>query len=93
MKKILPIFTACCIVLIAAGLVRAHCQIPCGIYDDQMRVHMIAEHIKTIEKSMNEIMRLEKEGPKNYNQLVRWIMNKDDHADRLKRLRTRVAYR
>lgn len=58
----------------------SHCEIPCGIYGDQMRVVMIAEDIATIEKSMAEINRLSKEGDKNYNQLVRWIVTKDEHA-------------
>jgi len=60
----------------------AHCEIPCGIYDDAMRFDMLAEHITTIEKSMNEINRLSDEGAKNYNQLVRWIVNKENHADK-----------
>ena len=63
--------------------VLCHCQVPCGIYDDPMRFDMIAEHITTIEKSMNEIDRLSAEGDKNYNQIVRWVANKDHHADEL----------
>lgn len=42
---------------------------------------MMAEHITTIEKSMKEIQHLSTEGEKNYNQLVRWIVNKENHAD------------
>lgn len=61
----------------------AHCEVPCGIYDDQMRLDMIAEDITTIEKSMKMIKDLETEKPTNWNQLVRWIKNKEDHADRL----------
>ena len=61
----------------------AHCQIPCGIYDDAMRIKMIYEHIATIEKSMNQIMKLEKEVNHHSNQLVRWIMNKEQHADEI----------
>jgi nickel superoxide dismutase len=61
----------------------SHCEIPCGIYDDAMRIEMIAEHITTIEKSMNEIHKLSKDKDKNYNQLVRWIVNKENHADDL----------
>ena len=30
-----------------ADPVRAHCQIPCGIYDDELRVQLIEEHITT----------------------------------------------
>ncbi len=58
----------------------AHCEIPCGIYDDQARINLILEHITTIEKSMNQIKKIEKEKTPNFNQLVRWIMNKEDHA-------------
>lgn len=64
----------------------AHCEIPCGIYDDQMRIKMISEDIDTIEKSMNQIMVIEKEAhhhDRNNNQLIRWVMNKEDHADKL----------
>jgi len=64
----------------------AHCEIPCGIYDDEMRIKMIAENITTIEKSMNKIIELSKEGDKNYNQLVRWIDNKERHADKIQEI-------
>ena len=60
---------------------RSHCEIPCGIYDDSMRYDMLSEHITTLEKSMNMITELSEAGDKNYNQLVRWIVNKENHAD------------
>ena len=62
----------------------AHCQIPCGIYDDPARFKLLAEHITTIEKSINEITALsakEKLTAVEQNQLVRWVANKEDHAD------------
>jgi len=59
----------------------AHCEIPCGIYDDNTRMNLIFEHTKTIEKSMNMINELEKGG--NANQLVRWVTNKENHAEML----------
>ena len=72
-----------------SGIVYAHCEIPCGIYDDEMRVKMISEEIQTIEKSMNQINDLEKAGLANHsNQLVRWIMNKEDHANKLQEVVT-----
>jgi len=61
----------------------AHCQVPCGIYDDQMRINQIAEDATTIEKAMNEITRLSVEGDKNYNQLVRWVNTKEEHAQKI----------
>jgi len=65
----------------ATGVVFSHCEIPCGIYDDPMRLDMMAEHITTLEKSMNQINTLSQAGTQNYNQLVRWISNKEYHAD------------
>ena len=69
-----------------AATVQAHCQIPCGIYNDEMRLDMISEHVRTIEKSMNEIMGLQKAKEINYNQLVRWIDNKDEHANEIQEI-------
>ena len=68
--------------------IAAHCEIPCGIYDDQMRIRMINEHIVTIEKSMNQIMKIEKEKQHHSNQPVRWIMNKEHHADEIQEIVT-----
>ncbi len=87
MKKIhAQIILTCCIICLFYVNVFGHCQIPCGIYDDEMRIEMINEHIGTIEKSMNQIMELEKEGLQHSNQLVRWIMNKEDHANEIQEI-------
>ena len=61
-------------------LASAHCQIPCGIYDDQTRFDLLKEHITTIEKSMKLIAELSAEAGLNYNQIVRWVNNKEEHA-------------
>lgn len=71
--------------LVCSASIRAdaHCQIPCGIYDDELRVQLIEEHITTIEKSISQIIALEKQSPVNFNQLVRWIDNKEQHAQEI----------
>ena len=79
MKKVMPFL----IVLAISGSALAHCEIPCGIYDDEARVKLIAEHIVTIEKGMKQIETLSKEAPRNYNQLVRWVENKEYHANEI----------
>ena len=61
----------------------AHCEIPCGIQDDEVRAKLIYEHTVTIEKSMNNIAELGKQNPVNYNQLVRWVLNKEEHATKI----------
>ena len=77
-------------ILVLAGLMfminqktYAHCEIPCGIYEDSLRIALIKEHITTIEKSMNQINELSAEGTPNYNQLIRWTFNKDEHAKKI----------
>ena len=47
------------VVLFTVSYATAHCEIPCGIYDDEMRFGMMAEHITTIEKSIKQIIELE----------------------------------
>jgi nickel superoxide dismutase len=66
----------------------AHCEIPCGIYDDDARIKLLHEHVGTIEKSMKEIVALSAESPQNQNQIVRWVMNKEDHANQFQEIVT-----
>ena len=87
-KRFFQFLLVVSICFFAAAQAAAHCEIPCGIYDDEMRVNMIAEHITTIEKSMNQIIKLESDAKINYNQLNRWIMNKERHANELQEIVT-----
>ena len=68
---------------VSALTVRAHCQIPCGIYNDEARFVLMKEHVTTIEKSMKQI-----EADQNQNQTVRWVANKEKHADKLSEIVT-----
>jgi len=80
MKKIITSAFFAFPAFISRSEIFAHCQIPCGIYDDHMRVHTIEEHCGAIEKSMDLIVRLtisaREVGPasQDVNQLMRWIM-------------------
>lgn len=75
------VFLLLCVVFVPRAF--SHCQIPCGIYDDEMRFKIIAEHITTIEKAMKSIVLLMDEDPPNANQVVRWVQNKEKHANEL----------
>jgi nickel superoxide dismutase len=68
--------------------VSAHCQIPCGIFDDELRVHLIEEHIGTMEKSMKKIVELASEDDEDYNQITRWVINKEAHAEEIQHIVT-----
>lgn len=72
------------ILALTSALTYSHCQIPCGIYDDPMRIKMMLEDAKTVEKSINEIKKLEKkQNAQSMNQMVRWVVNKENHADKI----------
>lgn len=76
--------TICTLSLVQAPRAQAHCQIPCGIYDDHNRVHQIREDITTIEKSMRMIKELaKKKDAQSKHQLVRWVVNKEHHAEKI----------
>jgi nickel superoxide dismutase len=67
-----------------ATLVSAHCQVPCGIYDDAARVNAIKEDIVTIEKASRNIRELSgKHDAQSMNQMVRWINTKEAHASHI----------
>ena len=71
------------LILFLSNTVYGHCEIPCGIYGDSLRVALIKEHITTIDKSMKQIASLSQESTVNYNQIVRWITNKENHAKKI----------
>lgn len=86
-RRFLPILMCSSFgMLLLATQAMGHCEIPCGIYDDEMRIEMLRENITTIEKSMNQIIALEKKPSENANQLTRWVVNKEKHADDLQEI-------
>jgi nickel superoxide dismutase len=84
MKTILRASIVIC--LLFTAVLHGHCEIPCGIYGDPLRFELIREHVQTIEKSMQEINRLSKHKNPDYNQLIRWVNNKELHAQMLQEI-------
>ena len=81
--RLIQLLIAVASLLFISSQAMAHCEVPCGIYDDSLRIKAIRENVTTIEKSMNQIAELSKAPEKNYNQIVRWVMNKEQHVDEL----------
>ena len=72
--------------IISISYLIAHCQVPCGIYDDASRVIKIEEHIHTIDKAMDTILNItskNKQTALEMNQLVRWVNTKEEHAQKI----------
>jgi nickel superoxide dismutase len=85
MTRCLPPLAALLLLLVGAPPrpAEAHCEVPCGIYDDQMRFEMMLEDFTTIKKAMGGIRDLAgKTAPLDLNQLVRWVNTKESHAEK-----------
>jgi len=65
------------------------CQVPCGIYGDQMRFEGMLEDTKTIAKAIAQVEEFTAglgETPptaKGLNQMIRWVNNKESHAQNI----------
>ena len=69
------------------SIAMSHCQIPCGIYNDALRIIQIKEDFKTIRKAMDQITQLsEKSDPLSNNQLNRWVITKEQHATNIQKI-------
>eukprot|EP00470_Lotharella_oceanica_P004368 CAMPEP_0170176724 /NCGR_PEP_ID=MMETSP0040_2-20121228/9539_1 /TAXON_ID=641309 /ORGANISM="Lotharella oceanica, Strain CCMP622" /LENGTH=163 /DNA_ID=CAMNT_0010419141 /DNA_START=138 /DNA_END=629 /DNA_ORIENTATION=+ len=62
----------------------AHCQVPCGIYNDPARIAAMQEDVKTIAKAMAQVQGLaQSSDAQSVNQATRWIMTKEQHASNI----------
>jgi nickel superoxide dismutase len=62
----------------------AHCEVPCGIYDDHARIGRMLEDTTTIAKAVAQINALSgQHDPQALNQAARWIANKEEHAAKI----------
>jgi len=83
MKKYLILLA----LMLNVGLIYPHCQVPCGIYDDAVRIITFKEDFATISKAMGEIVTLSaKNDPQSINQLNRWITTKEEHANNIQKV-------
>jgi len=86
MKKFLTLVFFLTLIILSQSTIFPHCEVPCGIYNDEMRFTMLIENIQTIEKAMQQVIQLSEESPQNMNQAVRWIMNKEKHAEEIQNI-------
>lgn len=81
------LLAAACLGLLSlslAGGAAAHCQVPCGIYDDAARINAMREDATTIAKAMKNIIALSDDrSPTAMNQLIRWTNTKEEHASHI----------
>ena len=69
-----------------------HCQVPCGIYADQLRFEQMLEDTATIAKaitSINDLAAGMSDAPptgKAINQVTRWVSTKEMHASHIQEI-------
>ena len=67
--------------LLPMAYLAAHCEVPCGIYDDGARFTEMKEDQTTIAKAIAQINELSGTHDANgHNQLARWVSAKETHA-------------
>ncbi len=72
------------VIAILPHTVFAHCQVPCGIYDDAARIARMYEDAATIEKAMVQMQDLAgKTDAQSANQFTRWVITKEAHASNI----------
>jgi len=81
--KVLPLLAIAALSFSLANTVHAHCQIPCGIYGDELKFGELEQHVATITKASTQITELsakDKLSAQDQQQLIRWTVNKESHA-------------
>jgi len=81
MKRLIIAAVMFATTLVPMTYLAAHCEVPCGIYDDDARIAEMLEDQATIAKAINGIHELsESPNPNNINQMARWVATKESHA-------------
>lgn len=87
MKKNTFIFTVVAF-LFQSGFLSAHCQMPCGIYHDEMVFNQIDQYIETMYKGMTELKNSKFSSPLDRNNFIRWVALKESASDEMATLIT-----
>jgi nickel superoxide dismutase len=83
MKNIKYFGIAALFMIFLANKTFAHCEVPCGIFNDELRIALLYEHFTTIEKAMKQIEELSNAEEEDYMTITRWTITKEDHANKI----------
>lgn len=84
--KSVSIFSVLFLSIIAPLSLGAHCQVPCGIFADELKFGELEQHIETIGKAGKQIKELTAKDTltaKDQQQVIRWTMQKEAHAEKI----------
>ena len=81
------LFCSLALSLLLAENAFSHCQVPCGVYTDELRFMQMLEDHSTIEKANKLIIELsDKDDGQSHNQLTRWVATKESHASKIQKI-------
>lgn len=80
MKKT-KLILGCLALMFCGGEIHAHCQMPCGIYHDDMVYDQIDQYVETMYKGISVLNNNKFQTPKERNEFVRWVLEKDQASD------------
>lgn len=81
MKRLLLVAVLVSSAFLPMAYLAAHCEVPCGIYDDGARFTEMMEDQATIAKAIGQIGELAgTHDATGHNQLARWVSTKEAHA-------------
>lgn len=66
----------------------AHCQMPCGIYHDEMVFNQIDQYIETMFKGVTELKNSKFSNPLERNNFTRWVLLKETASNEMANLIT-----
>ena len=81
MKRLILVAVLVSSAFLPMAYLAAHCEVPCGIYDDGARFTEMKEDQSTIAKAIDQINELaDTHDATGHNQLARWVATKEAHA-------------
>lgn len=69
------------IMLLCTSMAWSHCQMPCGIYHDEMVFDQIDQYVETMVKCITVVKDNKGETPQARNEVIRWVMMKEKMSD------------
>ena len=80
-KKI--IFTSLALAFCSHSQLTAHCQMPCGIYHDDMVFDQVDQYIETMAKGVSVLTANKGVTIQERNEFTRWVIEKDEASDEI----------
>ena len=67
--------------MLATPMLHSHCQMPCGIYHDDMVFDQIDQYVETMVKAVTVMADTKLDSTQNGNTFVRWVLNKENMSN------------